>query len=268
MTLELYDSAQVVQTFGLNPCFRLKIDGTSFEKGLNKYYGRDGGYVLGDGTAQAVQLKLVYDSIASNDQAFLSESKQVLEFLRSGNGPYYLRLTPDVGTIPPLRWRVDYTKFGNQMDDGLELRSHDRSISLWALDANAEYDTALDTGAVVMQDGDTLDVPNPGDGEAFPIIQVIALGNIQNFTLFNAAAKLEFTVDDFSFTAGKKYSFDFIDGAIRLFNVGFTSSVERSKAISSGGPWGLRPGNNQLMYTSLAGDVSVQLTYRPPLHLF
>lgn len=222
-------------------------------------YGKPGGETWGDRQTSSRKFTLDYDISNPEPQPeiyYEDTLNEILEMFNPALFPCYL-----VDTINGRRAQVELERHQDQpADAGLDRRVGVGSFDLiwkeglWENVDESSYSGA--TGGLVS--GDTFTVDNDGRAKAYPIITLMAVDDVEEFTIRNVGTGIFTRIGNTGFTAGSQIVINSQNGSIRLNGV----EISQSLAVGSGFVY-LDPGSNIIEYTSTGGAVTLEsLTYR------
>lgn len=251
----------------LIPLFKLAESSLSRRIGLSQRFGKHGGFITGDRKYSGRKSVLIGNIHAikgiSNDSEFINQYKELIEILDERFNPYFL-----IDTDNNRRIEFDFDRFAPSTSPGLEKISSEFRLQLifpevaWE-DINETTEASPSGGTAT---GETLEVDNTGQMEAFPVITVVPSGVNTAFTLFNNTTEDLISIGSNNFVPGTKMIIDAINGTLILDDT--ISQTEISVAIADGtGFFTLARGQNVIEYESVFGSVDITIKYRNR-HLF
>jgi hypothetical protein len=155
--------------------------------GLVPRFGKDGEVVTADERigARKMTVKINSTANAANESSLISDFNFLVGFFQPSRGPFYI-----THVERSIRAQCRLERFDSKTTEELLWRSHQGGIielqlvdGLW--EDEIEQTTMSDTGG--LANGGTMSVVNSGEFEAFPIITVQPLLDIQEFTITNDA---------------------------------------------------------------------------------
>lgn len=227
--------------------------------GVQKRYGKDGGVATGDQMADSRDITLQYQPVADDDLTYIDTVNEIIGFFRQDLAPFYL-----VDTDNDRRTEIILNSATDDPDkEGLEYRVGKNTLKLEMLDAfwedNTENVVSSPTGGLVS--GDILTVDNDSYIECYPVITITPYEINTDFTIRNITTGAAFILGSNSFVPGSQFVVDSQTGEITLELSG--SSIEMSSALADGSGFiKLVPGENQIQYSSVFGEVDVEVTFR------
>jgi phage-related protein len=147
--------------------------------------------------------------------------------------------------------------------EGLEWRIGKNNLKFEMLDAfwedNTETIIYSPTGG--MANGDSLIIDNDSYIECYPIIRITPYEINSDFTIRNITTGAAFIIGSGSFVPGSEFIIDSQKGTIYLESSG--SQIEMSSALADGSGFiKLIPGENEIQYSSVFGEVDIEIEYR------
>lgn len=239
--------------------FILRISAYRRRVGIQKRYGKDGGVISGDQHVDPRSIKFSYQPVASGDTAYLSIINEIIGFFSLSLTPFFL-----IDTENQRRCEIALEEADDEPSaDGLTYRIGKNSLDFKMLDGHwedfSETIVASDTGG--MESNDIITIDNDADIDCYPIITISPHGTNSNFTIKNLTTGALFTLGSSSFVPGTEFIVDSQNGTIYLSIA--SSLVESSIALADGSGFiKLIPGENQLQYTSIYGDIDIEIEYR------
>lgn len=216
-------------------------------------FGKNGGFVMGDGKSGARKITLKYDDAFENVQEFRDWANNFIRFFLKENEPFHLVDTDGAGR----RTKVALEELPPEWDQGVEEKIITSPIKLIMEDACWEDLTATPVTWNAVSNGDTNSiVVNGSYSECDPIITVTALDNLPEFSILNNTLGAGIKVAHPGFIAGKTMIIDCEEGTISVDGIYIPGS------ITEGGFIFLLPQTNVLEYESAYGQANILIEYR------
>lgn len=217
----------------------------------------DGAHAVGDETYEERKFSIHYAEWAAGDQTKYRANLNELEgFFRREFRPYYL-----VDSINAIRTRIVLIE--NRIK---EIKGNNNQVSignsleclmidgLWEDQTQSEWPPAGTSG--VLSSGQEIAVDNLSNFDAYPEITIIAQANVVVFILENTTVQGGFQFESNDFLTGRTLFFSSVTGTVTL------DGVEKSAAVSRGGPIIFNPGANTIRYESPNGPAEVLIRWR------
>lgn len=227
--------------------------------GVQKRYGKDGGVPTGDQMADTRDITLQYQPVADDDSTYIDTVNEIIGFFRQDLAPFYL-----VDTDNDRRTEIILNSATDEAQtEGLEYRIGKNNLKFEMLDAfwedNTENVISSPTGGLAS--GDILTIDNDSYIECYPIITITPYEINTDLTIRNITTGAAFILGSNSFVPGSQFIINSQTGEITLELSG--SSIEMSSALADGSGFiKLIPGENQLQYSSVFGDVDIEVAFR------
>lgn len=239
--------------------FKVSISAYKRRTAVQKRYGKDGGVQTGDQMADTRDITITYEPTYQTDAAYLAFVNEIVGFFNPDYSPFYL-----VDTDNDRRCEVSLNRaVDDAHTEGLELRIGKNSIALEMLDAHWEDNTetvvSSPTGGIAT--GGTITVNNNSYSDCYPVFVITPEAINTDFTIKNNTTGAQFTLGSSAFVPGAEFEVDCKNGTIYLTVGG--ARTEMSSALADGSGFiKLVPGDNEIEYSSVFGDVEVEITYR------
>ena len=246
-----------------------KLTWDDFRKRVSslKRFGQDGEELTGDEFADARQFSLDYNiipssalTIAQKEVVYTDILNSIAGFFTKRNKPFYI-LDDELNR----RSEIVLSRMSDRpMSPGLLRVAGTGSLKLKWLDAYWEdiTETIETTPSGGIANGETLDVDNDSDFDAFPIIVLeTPLGSNSDFLIRNNTTGDQLVFGSSNFVPGSTLTINSITGKIELFN-GITT-IDGSFGLSDGSGFiSLQPGVNEILYESAFFNVDMTIKWR------
>jgi len=239
----------------LSKNFIMQIEGYKRRVNTQDRYGKDGAVPTGDQMVDSRKISFSYQPVAETDEDYLEITNDIVGFFNLSLSPFYL-----VDTDTSRRCEIVLLEVEDEAKtDGLERRIGKNKLEVEMLDGHWEDEDATtissETGGLAT--GENISINNSADVDCFPVITIDAYQSNTNFTIKNLTTGAFFTLGSNSFVPGVSFVVNSQVGTIYL------STVELSSALASGSGFiKLIPGINQIEYSSVFGNVDLEIEYR------
>lgn len=257
MNLKFVDS--LGNEYALSKNFKISISAYKRRTGVQKRYGKDGGVATGDQMADSRDISFQYEPVRQTDTTYIDSINELIGFFRMDRAPFYL-----VDTETNRRTEIVLKQATDEPSvEGTERRIGKNKIDFEMIDAfwedNDEISFSSPTGG--MATGDSLTIDNTSYIECYPVITITPYETNTDFTIRNAVTGAAVTLGSNAFVPGTSFEIDSQSGTIYLITS--SSRMEMSSALADGSGFiKLVPGENEIQYTSVFGDVDIEISYR------
>lgn len=218
---------------------------------LSPRYSKNGSNASGDRKSEARTMRFRRTFTATNDTDYITYMNELSAYWDEINGPFFLE---DVTN--GRRASIECARIAsNPTDSGNRYRVENVELEIIMLDAEWEDLIEIEEIEGEIINNGTFEVTNPGK-ESYPIIELTANADIQEFEIRNLTNNTGFSMSIFDFIATDVIVIDSRTGIISKAGVDITGN------IVEGGPPKLSQGTNQFQYVSSSGSVDVVVKWR------
>lgn len=226
--------------------------------GVEKRFGKAGGYITGDRETDARSLTLETDFTGRTDAEYKAQFDEFLRIVDKRFFPYFI-----IDLDNDIRFEAEFQRMSPNVQKGMEQRWAGIAIDLIMIesyweDLVATEESSPSTGT---PSGGTLSAENTGSVETFPIITISPTANNNAFTLFNNTIEDLISIGSSGFVPGTTITIDAQEGTVLLSDG--TTSTDIDFTVADGtGFFVLAPGVNEIEYTSSFGSADITIEWR------
>ncbi len=236
--------------------YRLRHGTYQLRSSIIDRYGKDGGQQVGDRRVKARRLSIEFSFASQEQSKYTQVFNKLVSFFDDELAPFYIINTK---TNRRALIALNRIKDGSSGENFYRIGARS-SLDFDMLEASWE-DVEQIQEQTNLENGNSVTLNNTGELTAYPLIELIALGSVQSFTLSNENTGSVLSLNSTAFTSGTTIEVDNQNGRVLLTNLGNRQDI--SSSLSDGtGFIRLRKGTNTLRYSSPFGSVRFALSYR------